>query len=73
MIYVRNDDKPGFIGEVGRLLGEAKVNIANFHLGRMSEGGEAVCLISVDGVVSDETVAAIEAIDQVKIVDRVSL
>ncbi|MGB3457414.1 MAG: phosphoglycerate dehydrogenase [Litorimonas sp.] len=73
MIYVRNDDKPGFIGEVGRILGEAKVNIANFHLGRMAEGGEAVCLISVDGMVSDETVEAIKAIDQVKIVDRVSI
>ncbi|MEM7729482.1 MAG: phosphoglycerate dehydrogenase [Pseudomonadota bacterium] len=71
MIYVRNDDKPGFIGEVGRLLGDAKVNIANFHLGRMIEGGEAVCLIGVDGDVSDETVAAIKAIEQVKIVDRV--
>lgn len=73
MIYVRNDDKPGFIGEVGGILGDAKVNIANFHLGRMDEGGEAVCLISVDGDVSDATVAAIKAIDQVKIVDRVRM
>lgn len=73
MIYVRNDDKPGFIGEVGRILGEAKVNIATFYLGRMSEGGEAVCLISVDGDVSDETADAIMAIDQVKIVDRVRM
>ena len=73
MIYVRNDDKPGFIGEVGRLLGDAKVNIATFYLGRMSEGGEAVCLISVDGEVSDEVAQAIRDIDQVKIVDRVRL
>jgi len=73
MIYVRNEDKPGFIGEVGRVLGEAKTNIATFSLGRQDEGGEAVCLISVDGVVSDDTVAAIQAIDQVKIVDRVTL
>ncbi|GHA81461.1 D-3-phosphoglycerate dehydrogenase [Algimonas arctica] len=73
MIYVRNDDKPGFIGEVGRVLGEAKTNIATFSLGRKKEGGEAVCLISVDGMVSDATVAAIQAIDQVKIVDRVTL
>lgn len=73
MIYVRNDDKPGFIGEVGRVLGEAKTNIATFSLGRKDEGGEAVCLISVDGVVSDDTAASIQAIDQVKIVDRVTL
>ncbi|MGB6229383.1 MAG: phosphoglycerate dehydrogenase [Litorimonas sp.] len=73
MIYVRNDDKPGFIGEVGRILGEARVNISTFHLGRMEQGGEAVCLISVDGAVSEETVEAIKAIEQVKIVDRVKL
>lgn len=73
MLYIRNDDKPGFIGEVGRILGDAKVNIATFSLGRMDQGGEAVCLISVDGDVSDETAAAITAIDQVKIVDRVRM
>ena len=73
MIYVRNDDKPGFIGEVGRILGEAKVNIATFYLGRMEQGGEAVCLISVDGEVSDDVAQAIHDIDQVKIVDRVRL
>lgn len=73
MIYVRNDDKPGFIGEVGRILGDSKVNIATFSLGRMDQGGEAVCLISVDGDVSDDTAEAIRQIDQVKIVDRVRL
>lgn len=73
MIYVRNDDKPGFIGEAGRILGQAKVNIANFHLGRRKEGSEAVCLISVDGVVSDDVVAQLKALDPVKIVDRVRL
>ena len=34
MIYVRNADKPGFIGAFGSLLGEAGVNIATFNLGR---------------------------------------
>ncbi len=73
MIYVRNDDKPGFIGDLGGILGNAKVNIATFSLGRMEQGGEAVCLISVDGDVTDATADAIKAIDQVKIVDRVRL
>ena len=73
MIYVRNDDKPGFIGDLGGILGKANVNIATFSLGRMEQGGEAVCLISVDGDVSDNTANAIKAIDQVKIVDRIRL
>src|SRR5690606_31969221 len=33
MIYIVNEDAPGFIGRLGSLLGEAGVNIATFHLG----------------------------------------
>lgn len=73
MIYVRNEDKPGFIGELGGVLGKNKVNIATFSLGRMSQGGEAVCLVSVDGQVSDKVADEIKAIDQVKIVDLVAI
>jgi len=73
MIYVRNEDKPGFIGEIGGVLGRNKVNIATFSLGRMEEGAEAVCLVSVDGTVSDKVVEEIKAIDQVKIVDIVAI
>ena len=39
MLYITNDDKPGFIGRLGTLLGESKVNIATFHLGRDAPGG----------------------------------
>jgi D-3-phosphoglycerate dehydrogenase len=49
MLFVRNEDKPGFIGRLGTRLGEAKINIANFTLGRTKPGADAVCLISVDG------------------------
>jgi D-3-phosphoglycerate dehydrogenase len=48
MLFARNNDKPGFIGRLGSLLGEAGVNIATFHLGRTAPGGEAICLIEVD-------------------------
>ncbi|MEQ8179099.1 MAG: phosphoglycerate dehydrogenase, partial [Amphiplicatus sp.] len=34
MLYVTNEDKPGFIGALGQALGEAGVNIATFNLGR---------------------------------------
>ena len=73
MIYVRNADQPGFIGELGRILGEAKVNIATFSLGRMARGEEAVCLVSVDGDVPNRVINDIRALDTVKIVDAVSL
>ena len=48
MIYIVNTDEPGFIGALGTALGEAKVNIATFNLGRRETGGEAVALVSVD-------------------------
>lgn len=73
MLYVRNDDRPGFIGKLGNVLGEAGVNIATFSLGRVAEGAEAVCLIAVDAVVDETTRDAIRKIDHVKIVDFVSL
>ena len=53
MLYVVNEDKPGFIGKLGTLLGDAKVNIANFTLGRSAPGQDAIALIEVDGAVPD--------------------
>ena len=49
MIYVTNEDKPGFIGRFACLLGDAKINIATFHLGRNKPGGDAIALVEVDG------------------------
>jgi D-3-phosphoglycerate dehydrogenase len=49
MIYVRSRDKPGAIGRIGTLLGQAGVNIATFSLGRKAQGGDALALVGVDG------------------------
>ncbi len=59
MIYVMNDDKPGFIGRLGTLLAERGVNIATFQLGRVEAGGKAVALIEVDGDVSPALIEAL--------------
>ena len=53
MLYIVNQDAPGFIGRLGSTLGEAQVNIGTFHLGRRDQGGEAVLLLSVDGTVTE--------------------
>jgi len=66
MLYVRNSDKPGFIGGFGMLLGEAGVNIATFNLGREKAGGDAICFVAVDEKVSDDLLAKIDALPQVK-------
>ena len=54
MLYVRNQDKPGLIGALGRTLGDAGINIATFHLGRDRPGGDAIALVEVDGQIPDE-------------------
>jgi D-3-phosphoglycerate dehydrogenase len=66
MIYIVNEDAPGFIGRLGTTLGEAGVNIGTFHLGRRAAGDEAVALVSVDGHIEPEVVARIEALPGVK-------
>ena len=48
MMYIVNEDAPGFIGRIGTLLGEAGTNIGTFNLGRREAGGEAVLLLSLD-------------------------
>jgi D-3-phosphoglycerate dehydrogenase / 2-oxoglutarate reductase len=53
MLYVTNQDKPGFIGRFGATLAGAGLNIATFHLGRANEGGDAICLVSLDEDVPD--------------------
>ena len=66
MIYVTNEDKPGFIGRFAGMLGDAGVNIATFALGRDKEGGSAIALVEVDGSVPDNVLAKVRAIPGVK-------
>jgi D-3-phosphoglycerate dehydrogenase len=67
MLYVVNEDKPGFIGKLGSLLGDAKVNIASFALGRSAPGDEAIALVEVDGGVSDKVLGDIAKLPLVKL------
>ena len=66
MLYIVNEDAPGFIGRLGTTLGEAGVNIGTFHLGRREAGGEAVLLLSVDDVVNEALLATVRALPGVK-------
>jgi len=46
MLYVTNEDRPGFIGALGATLGDAGVNIATFNLGRSALGADAIALLA---------------------------
>ena len=63
LLYVKNEDKPGLIGNVGTILGNNKINIANFHLGRSETG--AVALIEVDGDIPANVLADIAKVPTV--------
>jgi D-3-phosphoglycerate dehydrogenase len=65
VLFVRNKDKPGFIGNLGRALGEASINIATFHLGRTAPGEDAVCLVQVDQALSDAVLEKVRQIPNV--------
>lgn len=65
MLYVRNADKPGFIGGLGQILGDAGINIATFHLGRDRPGGDAIALVEVDQPLPDEVIRKVCALPQV--------
>jgi D-3-phosphoglycerate dehydrogenase len=66
MLYITNEDKPGLIGALGTLLGEANLNVATFNLGRSSEGDGAIALIAVDQPVSQEVLEKVRALKQVR-------
>ena len=66
MLFVNNSDKPGFIGALGTMLAEAQINIATFHLGREGAGEDAIALVGVDQIVSDDLLARIKALPQVR-------
>jgi D-3-phosphoglycerate dehydrogenase len=65
-LFVNNDDKPGFIGALGTVLGKAGINIAYFHLGRNEAGGDAIALVEVDQAVPADMLAQIAGLASVK-------
>jgi len=64
ILYLRNRDEPGVIGQIGTTLGKLGVNIATFALGRREahRGADAVSLVHVDGEVTDSILGPIRAI-----------
>ena len=65
MLFIRNDDRPGMIGALGGVLGEAGKNIADFRLGRKDTKSGAICLVGLDAPINDDLFKKIEAIDSI--------
>jgi D-3-phosphoglycerate dehydrogenase len=68
MLLINNLDKPGFIGALGTMLGEANINIATFHLGRQAEDQDAIAIVGVDQVVPELIQRKLRALPHVRYV-----
>lgn len=64
MLYISNDDKPGFIGSLGTLLGEKNVNIATFNLGRTGSG-DAISILELDQPIEKELIRLLDNLPHV--------
>jgi D-3-phosphoglycerate dehydrogenase len=62
LLMTRHEDRPGIIGTVGQLLGEADVNISSMQVGRSGPRGHALMLLSVDDPIPPAVVARLRAI-----------
>ncbi len=61
MLFIDNQDRPGLIGDIGTILGEAGINIAGMTFGRVSPGGDAITVLNVDNAVPKDVLARIKA------------
>ncbi len=75
LLFVRNQDVPGVIGRIGTILGDHRVNIANFALGRdhRQSKSEALAVIQIDGEISPAVKSALEAVEAITQVRSVQL
>jgi len=68
MLLINNLDKPGFIGALGTMLGDANINIATFHLGRQGAEQDAIAIVGVDQVVPEDIQQKLRALPHVRYV-----
>lgn len=73
MLVVRNDDRPGVIGTVGTILGDAGVNIADMDVGQSAEGASALMVISTGDPAPAEVQEALRAAPGIHSVHAIEL
>jgi len=61
LLIIFNTDRPGVIGVVGTILGDAGVNIVGMHVGRQETGGRAVMVVTLEEPASPEVLEKINA------------
>ena len=65
LLVLKNRDVPGVIGRVGTMLGEMEINIAEYHQARLSQGGEALAAVAVDGAVGPAVLSRLREVPEI--------
>ncbi|MCZ6904139.1 MAG: NAD(P)-dependent oxidoreductase, partial [Acidobacteria bacterium] len=73
LLLIKNQDVPGVIGRVGTILGNGKVNIANFALGRAPGTDQAIGVVNVDQPVPEAVLAEIRAVPAIGVAHLIQL
>ncbi len=73
LLFIRNQDTPGVIGQVGTILGDSKINIASFVLGRGGDKPYAVGVVNTDSEISEDCLNRIRAIPAVQFAQVIKL
>ena len=72
LLVVRNEDRPGMIGKVATIVGDAGVNIDDMAVGASAQGAKALMVVATDRLVDDATLASLRNVDGVQSVAAVS-
>ncbi len=73
LLFMYNNDKPGVIGNIGKLLGKNNINIARMHFGRETPGGRAISVVSIDAHASSQIIDKIKQLPNILSVKQISL
>ncbi len=73
MLVFSNQDQPGVIGRIGTVLGDNKINIAGFHLGRKVREAQAVAIVNVDSLIPEGVMGEIRKLPFIRFARQVKL
>jgi D-3-phosphoglycerate dehydrogenase / 2-oxoglutarate reductase len=65
MLFVKNKDVPGVIGQVGTIVGQENINVATMQVGRKAKGEMALMILNVDSEVSKESLYKFKQLENV--------
>ena len=64
-LFFSNQDRPGVIGKVGTILGDNRINVAGFYLGRETYQGSALGFVSLDSRMPEVVLEEIRSLPEI--------